>query len=410
MKKFTFSFSLAVALSLLATACKTEKLIEEPALEITSDNVIEQLLAISEDSNHTRRKENTSILWNYLQDSLSIPYVKNDTALLLYYGEAQKVEWNGDFNSWSRDKSFSNDGKRIDSTDLWYLIKTFPSDSRLDYKITLNGSNWILDPNNPQQQWSGFGPNSVLAMPDWKEEDVTKEDPNALKGSISEKKTIQSNHLNYAVNYWVYQPNASFIQEQLPVMYVTDGHEYSDEKLGNMYTVLDNLISQNKIEPILVVFIDPRNPSNTQENRRQEEYVVNEAYLSFVKNELQSTIKEVYGTIDQQTAILGTSLGGLNASYFGAAAGDTFEYVAAQSPAYWYNTSIFDLVQNASTLPKKVFVSAGTFNDGLENAQTMENIYKQQGVNLQMLVVNEGHSWGALNQQLDNILLHFYGK
>jgi len=40
-----------------------------------------------------------------------------------------------------------------------------PPDARIDYKLVIDGQDWILDPLNPHTQLSGFGPNSELAMP-----------------------------------------------------------------------------------------------------------------------------------------------------------------------------------------------------------------------------------------------------
>jgi S-formylglutathione hydrolase FrmB len=39
----------------------------------------------------------------------------------------------------------------------------------------------------------------------------------------------------------------------------------------------------------------------------------------------------------------------------------------------------------------------------------MERAYKQLGMAPKFLTVNEGHSWGAWNNQLDELLLFFYG-
>jgi hypothetical protein len=50
----------------------------------------------------------------------------------------------GDFNGWGYDKNIENKGTRIGKTDVWMLKKSFPKDARLDYKIILNGNDWIV--------------------------------------------------------------------------------------------------------------------------------------------------------------------------------------------------------------------------------------------------------------------------
>src|SRR5690554_7795172 len=82
----------------------------------------------------------------------------------MYRSNANSVSWNGDFNNWGAFEILKPE--KIEGTDLWIGKTRFASDARLDYKI-VEGSNWILDPNNLHQQWSGFGPNSELRMPDY---------------------------------------------------------------------------------------------------------------------------------------------------------------------------------------------------------------------------------------------------
>ncbi|MBN1197998.1 MAG: hypothetical protein JXA23_01510, partial [Bacteroidales bacterium] len=67
------------------------------------------------------------------------------TACFLYYGEANKVCLAGDETNWMPAVSFTN----IPGTDYWYLKRTYPSQARLDYKIVVNDTLWMLDPLNP---------------------------------------------------------------------------------------------------------------------------------------------------------------------------------------------------------------------------------------------------------------------
>jgi len=405
LKSVAFAF-LAV---LILSSCNTEQSGSEELSNKKYSSIAAAIKSIEEIEDVDQRKASAVQFWEAVKDTAVIPYTTSDTAIMLYKGSANSVSWNGDFNSWGNNRNFDNEGKNIDSTDIWYLIKKFPEDARLDYKITINNSQWILDPNNPNQQWSGFGPNSELRMPEWNEEAVGYHQENVAEGTI-DSFTIQSAQLNYKVAYKVYTPAAYENLNNLPVLYVTDGQEYGDEKLGNIFTITDNLIASNKIDPIIMVLIDPRNPDNIGQNRRMEEYTLNPSYLSFVAEELIPEIDASYNSNTEQRAILGTSLGGLNASYFGAERPDLFPMVVAQSPAYWYKTEIFSKVQNADIANQQIFISAGTFNDGLDNAEKMKQTYENKQLATNFLKVNEGHSWGAWTQQLDNILIDFFGK
>ena len=62
----------------------------------------------------------------------------------------------GDFNDWSTDADAM---QNVEGTDFYYLTKKFESDARLDYKFVIDGSNWILDPLNPNKVTGGYGAN-----------------------------------------------------------------------------------------------------------------------------------------------------------------------------------------------------------------------------------------------------------
>ncbi|WKV10588.1 alpha/beta hydrolase-fold protein [Marivirga harenae] len=395
--------------SSFVTSCKDQELQTLLEVDLT---ILEKLDSISAIEFEQERKDATQEFWNEMKNNNSIPYTKDSLAVFFYFEDAQEVSWNGDFNSWSQDQSFKNDGTNIEGTKLWYWSSVFPKDARLDYKITVNGSNWILDPQNEHQQWSGFGPNSELRMPEYEAESALETAAGIQRGTV-ESFQIFSNQLQYEIAYQVYFPADYENLKDLPIIYVTDGHEYSDEKLGNMITVLDNLIADESLQPILTVFIDPRDPNNLNTNRRQSEYPINVNYLDFVTEELIPQIDTQYKTDSQadKRAILGTSLGGINSSYFGAKASQHFKNIAIQSPAYWYRANqIYDIVKAAEHSDTKIFMTAGTFNDGLENAIKMKEIYESKALNIELMTVNEGHSWGAWAAQLDDILVYFYGK
>nr|MCU0407202.1 hypothetical protein [Ignavibacteriaceae bacterium] len=94
--------------------------------------------------------------------TVGIPFIEDSTANFIYLGNPNSVSVPGDFNGWS---ATSWPMSRISQTNFWYRSENFEMDARLDYKFVLNGSNWILDPENPHTCQGGFGPNSELSMP-----------------------------------------------------------------------------------------------------------------------------------------------------------------------------------------------------------------------------------------------------
>ncbi|HRG11559.1 MAG TPA: alpha/beta hydrolase-fold protein, partial [Cyclobacteriaceae bacterium] len=240
---------------------------------------------------HTKNLQTDQVnnWWIDLNKSNSIPLIQNDSVLFLYRGNATTVEWMGDFNGWGYVKDFANKGRKIINTDVWYLKCKFPTDARLDYKILIDGNNWIIDPANKFQQWSGVGggsPNSELRMPLWNEDVATVTQANVPKGELIGDALIISKSLGYQVTYSVYLSHNYKQFGPMAVVYVTDGYEYLHPQLGNMTTTLDNLIHSQKIQPVIAVFVDNREPVNRANNRRMNELAMNSKYLDFFANEL----------------------------------------------------------------------------------------------------------------------------
>jgi hypothetical protein len=122
-------------------------------------------------------------------------------------------------------------------------------------------------------------------------------------------------------------------------------------------------------------------------------------------------IDAAYRTDDTAKArtILGTSMGGLNAAYFGAVKGNVFQNIAPQSPAYNQNSSIYSLYQNNDLTFLDIFQSNGTLGGDGNGANTMAGIWTSNGYDFDRVIANEGHSWGQWRGQLDDILTALIG-
>ncbi len=352
-------------------------------------------------------------LWNSLIEANSIPLAQEDSVAFLYRGDASSVAWMGDFNGWGYDKKFNNKGVKIPNTNIWLLRASFPKDARLDYKIILNGSDWIIDPYNPNQQWSGVGggsPNSELRMPYWKSQSVSIFKENVPRGRLIWDILLSSTTLGYQLTYNVYLPYGYSYSKEYPIVYVTDGYEYLHERLGNMATVLDNLIHENKIQPVVAIFIDHREPVNRSNNRRMQELAMNSNYLEFFEKELIPHIESKYtvSKYPKQRAILGTSMGGLTSAYFAFTKPGVFGMAGIQSPAFWFKPEIYTVCDNAEKPPVKIYMTTGVFNDAEVGARKMKDILEKNFCAFQYSETNQGHSWGNWRDTIDDILVYFF--
>lgn len=347
-------------------------------------------------------------LFDSLKSQNRIPWISNDTVIFVYKSSGSSVHIAGDMTGWGMKAEYL--AKTIGKTDIWYLIKTFPLDARLDYKVIVNGNSWYLDTNNPKKQLSGFGYNSAFSMPGYDSSAWLVENAGIPKGTLSLAQIISSVKLNRPVRYWVYTPSGYENMENLPGIYVADGQEYKEKGMGSMTVVLDNLIAGQIINPLVAVFVDPVHPT-TGVNQRVELFLNNQAYADFFAEELVPAIDAAYKTdkLAQNRAILGTSYGGNNAAYFGYQVPGTFKLVAPQSPAF--NSNIMELYQLAESLQlNKVFITTGVINDTEYYANQLEQILMDKGITYRYIKVNEGHSWGNWSALLDDILIYFYGK
>jgi enterochelin esterase-like enzyme len=358
--------------------------------------------------------EQTDKLWNELVESEGVPLVVEDSVAFFYRGDARSVVWMGDFNGWGYNKDFNNKGKRIPGTDIWILKATFPKDARLDYKILVNETNWILDPHNTDHQWSGVGggsPNSELRMPEWKEDPLTTTlISEAKRGKVEKDLLLNSKSLGYQITYSIYIPNGYKPGTPTPVVYVTDGYEYMHERLGNMITILDNMIHLGKIKPVIAVFIDHREPVNRSNNRRMTELAMNKNYLNFLTDELMPIIEKNYTISPEpsQRAVIGTSTGGLSAAYFAFSKPDQFGLAGIQSPAFWFKPEIYTLCDNPDHPPVKTFMTTGAINDAKEGALKMKAILERNTCAYEYREVNQGHSWGNWRDLIDDMLVYFF--
>ncbi len=400
---------------MLNSACKKEDTPEEPkpVVDYRTFNSANDFLSVLEKvvtlADSAERVSRTNALWDSLKVNKQIPLIMGDSVVFLHRSSASTVSWAGDFNGWNPNLP-GWQGTKIGNSNFWYLKKSFPTDARLDYKIVAN-TNWILDPANPYQQYSGFGPNSELRMPDWQFPEETTLISGAGRGSLSEDLLITSipANLGYQVRYKVYTPYNYSQLQNLPVIYVTDGHEYADDRLGAMIIVLDNLIHQNSIEPVIAVFIDPRDPVSGA-NRRMTEYRANIRFADFVADELTTKIDNDFKTNADASkrAVLGTSLGGWNSAFFGLRRSDKFQLIGIHSPAF--DNAILQNFSNSDLLPLKIYMSTGRIYDTQTQALNMKEILEAKGYSLQYKEVNEGHSWGNWRALIDEPLIWFFGK
>ena len=228
-------------------------------------------------------------------------------------------------------------------------------------------------------------------------------------GKLSDNIRIFSDSLGYDLQYRVYEPEGMRRNSELPALYITDGQWYISR--GELPALLDGEIAAGNIEPVLVVFVDSRNPDNLQQNRRNQQFFCNPRYVDFFTDELLPTIDKEYpsSAMRDDRVILGLSFGGRNSACFGLMAYDSFAGIAMQSPA---NSEMMEELRfqymAQEKLPLKFFMSVGTVNDNTQAGRQFMETLKFQGYDLTYCEVNEGHDWDNWEPLLDDVLYTFF--
>lgn len=233
----------------------------------------------------------------------------------------------------------------------------------------------------------------------------------ADEGTLSDNQRIYSTHLGYDLQYRVYRPAHTSDEDKLATLYVTDGQGYLAQ--GNFKAVLDESISSGLIEPVLVVFLDSRNPDKLEENRRNSQFMCNRNFAAFFASELIPEIgrQQPAGLSREDRVTLGLSFGGLNSACFGIMLSKWFSGIAMQSPASGEHLEVVrGLYEEKEHLPLKMFLSVGSRNDNTGAVKRFRKTLESKGYDLTFIKVTGEHNWNNWGPLLDDVLITFFAK
>ena len=402
-----FTYIGTASLLTAATLSRSQNIDRRPAVEVIGTSFHEFLSQVRSDSDKVRRNEAVDQYLGRVQ-TLGSPVIEESTVVFLYRGNARHVVLAGDLNGWNPAREPL---ARVEGTDLFYIEKNLDKYARIEYKLVVD-STWILDPLNKRVALGGYGANSDLWMPQYMPPGEILFRKDIPHGSV-DTLVIESSLLKRSHPVFVYlPPDYGEAQAPYPSMYVTDGGEYIS--LGLMVNVLDNLIAEKRIEPIIGIFVDPRTDvRDSKTSRRMSDYTMSDTFIQFLSREVRGRLLQTY-RLDpdpHQTAIMGASLGALIATYAVFTAPEVFGLCAAQSPSYWWNKSaILTQARHTTSIPVKMYIDTGTILDAQEESRTMRDILLRKGCNLSYSEYPEGHNWMNWRARIDDILVFFWGR
>ncbi len=355
--------------------------------------------SISEITDPAIKIELIDTLMNQL-GSDKIPYIEGDTANFIYNGSANSVWIAGDFNGWGNDMWKC---QRIEDTDFFYYSQILKQTARLDYKFVLNETNWILDPRNPNQVSGGFGPNSELAMPGYIQPWEIEKYEGVAQGTF-ESFSLASPEVGRTYNIQVYLPpnyDESGAQNY-PVAYVHDGGEYIS--LGSMGNVIDNLLDDGSIDPIIAVFISPisRNNEYAEDNRFN--------FAQYIVETVVPLIDSSYNTLAHRKfrLTMGASFGANISGLISFTYPKVFANSGWHSPALWPNDGEVALLYLGEKKDVNIYFNYGTYENLGVNWEEFRSALDIHGYEYDWQNYYEGHSWGLWRATTDDILMYFF--
>jgi predicted alpha/beta superfamily hydrolase len=219
---------------------------------------------------------------------------------------------------------------------------------------------------------------------------------------------------------WIYLPkNYSSTSKKYPVLYLQDGQNVFDKATSfidewGVDECLDTLFEKG-VSPSIVVSIDNGNQYRMTEynpyNNEQFGTGEGDKYIDFLVNTLKPFIDNNYRTFSstENTAIAGSSMGGLISYYAAIKHPHVFGKVGIFSPAFWIAPQLNNFTDSLSAkVASKFFFSMGSL-EGQKYIDDMQNIAERLAANSKTMIytiVAEGENHNEKNWR--NQFAEFY--
>jgi len=344
-------------------------------------------------------QERTAIADSFMLTVPSFPFIEEKSIVtFLYRGNANTITVPGDANYWD---SNGSPMIHIAGTNLWFAQSIFEPDARLEYKFIINNMQWIFDPLNLRK----LNGNSEIAMPDYVPPPEIEYQSGILHGTYKDS-LFHSTVLGNSRRVRVYLPPSysTAVKDSFPIILFHDGFDYYSCSSTN--NILDNLISTNRIQSVIAIFVPPMD--------RDNEYAFDKTsqFETFIVNELMPVIDSKYRTKHDpdSRAMAGYSLGGVISTQICSNNPDKFGLCAAFSPAYYPKGN--EVERNFENGPKKnlkFYIDWGLYEPYFRpDAIIMKDNLVAQGYNPVWHQWNEGHTCGNWRSHLDLALEYFF--
>lgn len=330
---------------------------------------------------------------------------------------------------------------QLPDTDLYYKSYQMRRDARFEYLISSNDSlsafavedpsrkggwleslrpdplnpNRFVEPKDTDSPGSAEEINSIVELPDAPRQTFVRARPGVAKGNVDLIRYASATLKNER-RLWIYTP-PGYDQSREPygLLILFDGWQYS--QLMGTPTILDNMIADGVISPLVVVMLDHVD--------RFQELAMNAAFTDFVASELVSWLQQKYHVTKkaEQRIIGGLSLGGLAATYTAMRHSDVFGNVLAQSGSFQFRSDDEKGLIRQFVLTRKLsihfYLEAGLLETGdspslLDSNRHLRDVLEAKGYDVKYSEFNGRHDhicWrGSLSQGIISLMTNESSK
>lgn len=220
---------------------------------------------------------------------------------------------------------------------------------------------------------------------------------------------IEAPQLNTTKKIWIYLPkNYTTSTKRFPVIYMHDAQNLFDAKTSfvgewNLDEKLDSLKAQ-----VIIVGIEHGNDKRIEELTpfKNVKYGGGNAdnYLDFIVNTLKPKIDVQYRTKTNSgnTAIMGSSLGGLTSFYAVLKYPKVFGKAGIFSPSFDYSKDIYTITENTKKINTKIYFLYGDNEDidMVPNMNKMDGLLAKKRCECQHLTKKRVVKGGQHNEKL----------
>ncbi|MEJ2257224.1 MAG: alpha/beta hydrolase-fold protein [Woeseiaceae bacterium] len=340
----------------------------------------------------------------YFLDAHQFPLTAPGVAVFAFKGDVQGVELVRWIHGGADHQAFS----RIPGTDLWLLRLEVEDEGRFEYKLAIRDDgheHLVTDPYNPLRAQDPFGENSECRTWGYERPDWSK--PRGAPAGRIEEVVVESPTFGETRTERVYLPAGYDADRPYPLVVIHDGDDFV--AYADLDVVLDNLIDQGDIRPLVAALVQTRD--------RIDEYARGRRHARYLVHELLPVLTARYALSPraEDRVLLGASLGAVASlstawrfpGRFGGLLLKSGSFILDEKrlpgrhPVFHRIARLVAAFRRAPRRPvERAFVSSGAL-EGLDSEnRALATLLEERGVAVRFNRAWDGHHWRNWRDQL----------